>query len=57
MGKVTFPLGIGVSKTVVVGKMLLKCSVQYWNYVASPDTLGAEQQVQFQIAPVVPLLW
>ena len=55
--KLTFPLGIGVAKTIVVGKMPLKFSVQYWNYVASPDTFGPEHQVRFQVAPVIPLPW
>lgn len=55
--KLTLPIGAGVSKTILVGKMPLKFSVQYWNYVASPDTFGPEHQIRFQVAPVVPLPW
>ena len=55
--KLTLPLGIGVSKTVIVGKTPWKFSLQYWNYVKSPDTFGPQHQIRFQIAPVVPLPW
>ena len=55
--KLTFPLAVGVSKVVRVGKLPVKLSLQYWNYVASPDTFGPEHQIRFQVAPVVPLPW
>jgi len=55
--KLTFPLGIGVAKTIVVGKMPLKFLLQYWNYIESPDTFGPKHQIRFQVAPVVPLPW
>ncbi|WP_448212346.1 hypothetical protein [Colwellia sp. MEBiC06753] len=53
----TFPLGIGVSKTIKVGNMPLKLSVQYWQYVEQADAFGPDYQIRFQIAPVVPLPW
>ena len=53
----TFPLGIGVSKTTIAGKTPWKFSLQYWNFIESPDAFGPEQQVRFQVAPVVPLPW
>lgn len=53
----TFPLGIGVSKTVVLAKTPWKFSLQYWNFVASPDSFGPQHQVRFQVAPVIPLPW
>ena len=53
----TFPLGIGVSKTTMVGKTPLKFSFQYWYYVESQDTFGPQHQVRLQIAPVVTLPW
>ena len=55
--KWSFPLGIGVSKTIIAGKTPWKFSLQYWNYIESPDAFGPEQQVRFQVAPVVPLPW
>ena len=53
----TFPLGVGFAKTVIMGKMPVKLSLQYWNYVATPDNFGPEHQIRFQIAPVVALPW
>ena len=55
--KWSFPLGTGVSKTIIAGKMPLKLSLQYWYYVASPEAYGPQHQIRFQIAPVVPLPW
>lgn len=55
--KLTFPLGIGASKTIIVGKTPWKFSLQYWNYIESPDAFGPEHQIRFQVAPVVPLPW
>ncbi len=55
--KWTFPLGVGVSKTTVVGKLPVKFSLQYWHYVEQADAFGPDYQVRFQIAPVVPLPW
>lgn len=55
--KLTFPLGAGVSKTMILGSTPWKFSLQYWYYVASPDTFGPQHQVRFQVAPVVPLPW
>ena len=55
--KLTFPLGIGVAKTTIIGKTPWKFRVQYWNYIESPDTFGPEHQIRFEIVPVVPLPW
>ena len=55
--KLTLPLGIGVAKTVKFGSVTVKLSVQYWNYIESPDTFGPEHQIRFGISPVVPVPW
>ena len=55
--KLTFPLGIGVSKTVIFGKTPVKFNLQYWDYVAAPDAFGQDKQVRFSISPVIPLPW
>jgi hypothetical protein len=55
--KLTLPLGIGVAKTVIFGKTPVKFGLQYWDYVASPDTFGPDRQVRFVISPVIPLPW
>ena len=53
----TFPLGIGVSKTVIIGATPVKFNLQGWYYVATPDTFGPEFQIRLAITPVVPLPW
>ena len=55
--QLTLPLGVGVSKTVVLGGTPWKYSLQYWHYVAQPDGFGPQYQIRLQVAPVVPLPW
>lgn len=55
--KFTLPLGTGIQKVLKFGKMPVRMGLQYWYYVASPDTFGPRHQVRFTIAPVVPLPW
>jgi len=53
----TFPLGTGVNKVIIIGNTPVKFSLQYWYYIASPESFGPKNQIRFQIAPVVPLPW
>ena len=55
--RLTLPVGIGLSKTVVLGKTPWKFGVQYWHYVEQPDAFGPDFQIRFNITPVVPLPW
>jgi len=55
--KFTFPIGTGVNKVTKFGKLPVKLSVQYWYYVASPESFGPQHQVRLTISPVVPLPW
>ena len=55
--RLTLPVGIGLSKTVVLGKTPWKFGLQYWHYVERPDSFGPKYQIRFQFAPVVPLPW
>ena len=55
--KLTFPVAIGVAKTVILGKTPVKFGLQYWDYVASPNTFGPDRQVRLTISPVIPLPW
>jgi hypothetical protein len=55
--KWTFPLGVGIAKTTVFGKLPVKFSLQYWHYIEQADALGPDYQIRFQVAPVVPLPW
>ncbi|TGD74874.1 hypothetical protein E4634_06690 [Mangrovimicrobium sediminis] len=55
--KLSFPLGIGVSRTLLLGGRPWKFGVQYWHYVASPDDFGPDYQLRFNVSPVVALPW
>ena len=57
LGGATLPIGVGVSKTVVLGKTPWKFGLQYWHYVERPNSFGPKYQIRFQFAPVVPLPW
>lgn len=53
----TLPAGIGLAKTSILKGRPWKFSVQYWNYVKSPDAFGPEHQIRFVVGPVVALPW
>ncbi len=53
----TLPAGIGIARTAILKGRPWKFSVQYWNYVKSPDAFGPEHQVRFTVGPVVSLPW
>ena len=53
----TFPVGIGINKTTIIGKTPWKFGLEYWDYIESPDAYGPDSQIRFVIAPVVPLPW
>ncbi len=55
--RLTLPLGTGVSKTIMAGKMPMKFNVQYWYYVASAEAFGLQHQIRLQIVPVINLPW
>lgn len=53
----TLPLAIGIAKTSIFNGRPWTMSIEYWNYVATPDVFGPEHQVRISIAPIVPLPW
>ncbi|TGD71311.1 hypothetical protein E4634_18745 [Mangrovimicrobium sediminis] len=53
----TFPVGVGINKTAILGKTPWKFGLEYWKYVEAPDTFGPDYQIRFVVAPVVPLPW
>jgi len=55
--KLAFPVGVGVSKTIIAGTTPWKLSLQYWYYVAAPQQFGPRHQLRLQVAAVVPLPW
>ena len=55
--KLTFPLGFGMSKTMIFGGTPWRFNLQYWHYIEKPDLFGPEFQIRFSVTPVVPLPW
>lgn len=55
--KLTFPIGFGMSKTVIFGGTPWRFNLQYWHYIEKPDLFGPEFQIRFSVTPVVPLPW
>jgi len=55
--RLTFPLGSGVSRTLILGSTPWKFGLQYWYYVARPEAFGPRHQIRFSLAPVIPLPW
>lgn len=55
--ELTFPVGIGVSKLVILGGRPWKFGLQYWYYVESPDDFGPQHLLRFQVSPVIKLPW
>jgi len=53
----TFPVAAGIAKTTIIGGRPWKFSLQYWNYVVSPDVFGPKHQIRISISPVVKLPW
>jgi hypothetical protein len=51
------PLGVGLSKTMVLGGRPWKFQLQYWHYVESPDAFGQDWQIRFTVTPVIKLPW
>ncbi|RHW75679.1 hypothetical protein [Colwellia sp. RSH04] len=55
--KLTFPVGVGISKTMILGGSPWKFGVQYWHYVEQADEFGPDFQIRLSITPVITLPW
>lgn len=55
--ELSLPLGIGLTKTTILGGRAWKFGLQYWYYIESPDDFGPKHLLRFQISPVVKLPW
>ncbi len=51
------PLNLGLAKTVILGKMPLKLTLQGQYFVTRPDFAGPSWGIFFQITPVINLPW
>ncbi len=49
----TVPIGVGVSKTIMLGRIPTKLAFDIQNYVVSPDRFGPKWQATFSITPVI----
>jgi len=56
-GRFAFPKGTNVDKVMKIEITNVKLTLQYWYYIASPDTSGPKNQICFQKLPVIPLQW
>jgi len=52
--KWTVPLGIGIGKTLQVGKVPVRFMVEYYGSVVRPNTVGATHNLRFVVIPAVP---
>lgn len=48
------PVGLGVQKVVILGKIPVKLGLEANYYVMSPDTFGKEWKVKLTVAPIIP---
>ncbi len=53
----SLPINLGIAKTVVLGKMPLKFTVQGQYFVTRPDLVGPSWGIFFQITPVIKVPW
>jgi hypothetical protein len=54
--KVTFPIGLNVSKVIKIGPLPVKLAVQGQYMPVHPDVFGQKWNLQFVITPVIPKL-
>ena len=51
--KLTFPVGLGITKTLRIGKTPWKMRIEPQYSVVKPDDIGAEWNLRIQVAPVI----
>ena len=52
--EVDVPIGIGVNKTAFIGKLPVRFSVEYHDYVTHSSGINPEASIKFSISPAVP---
>ncbi len=52
--KWTVPIGIGIGKTLQLGKMPVRFMVEYYGSVVRPDTIGVTHNLRIMIIPAIP---
>jgi hypothetical protein len=51
------PIGLGVYKTLLFGKMPIKLGIVSQYYAVQPDAYGPEWNLRFVIAPIISALF
>jgi hypothetical protein len=51
--RLTLPIGLGITKTVRIGKMPVKFRFEPQYSIIRPDSVGTEWNFRIQIAPVI----
>jgi hypothetical protein len=52
--KVTLPIGLGITKTIRIGRMPVKLRLEPQYSIIRPDDYGTEWNIRLQITPVIP---
>ncbi len=52
--EVDVPIGIGVNKTAFVGKLPVRFSLEYHDYITTSNGINPESSIKFSISPAVP---
>ena len=55
--QVTWPIGLGCAKTVKLGKLPVKLSIEGQYMLIHPDDFGQRWNIRFQMTPVIPALF
>jgi hypothetical protein len=55
--RLNLPLGIGISKTMLIGQRPWTFQLQYWNHIETPDAFGPKHSIRFSALPVVSAPW
>ena len=53
--KVTLPIGLGITKTIRIGRMPVKLRLEPQYSIIRPDDYGTEWNIRLQITPVLPV--
>ncbi len=53
----SFPLNLGVAKTLLLGSLPLKTTLQGQYFVTRPEEAGGDWGVFFQVSPVINVPW
>lgn len=53
----TVPLGIGINKTVKIGRLPVRFGIEVHKTVVQPDTFGEDWAMRFVVIPVVPNMY